>query len=161
MWVFIIIIIITIIIIYFLWIRRAWLVTELLSFKFWISCHFNTTFRNKGKNSQCFISSTNWGFGKKSHLFLSCHGLSKSSTFYDVIWKLSFAVNLVTSFSGQKRWNSNHENMKSSKFYNPAKFQLKQIKTVRAVFYWSVSASLSARRVIDRVEISFNVTENT
>lgn len=77
---------------------------------------------------------------KKSHL-LSCHGLLKSSIFYAIIWKLNFGVNLVTSFSRHQRWNSifsSHENMKSSKFYNPAKFQLKQIKTVRAVFgrFW-------------------------
>ena len=123
---------------HFLFLWRTWLVTELLSFKFWISRHFNTTFRNKGKIHNALYPQPTDVLEKKTHLFMSCHGLSKSSTFYAIIWKLNFGVNLVTSLTRQKRWNSifsNHENMKSSKFCNPAKFQLKQIRTVRTVFY--------------------------
>ena len=83
------------------------MVKELLTFDFWISCHFVTIFRN--------ISTFQDAKSPKA-LFLSRHALSKLFNCFAIAWNLSLAVNLVTSFPHPKPLKS--KNKKHRTFWN-------------------------------------------
>ena len=77
-------------------------------------------------------SLTNWAFQKNfSHSILSRRAFLKLFICFTVSWNFNFAVNLVTSFSHQKTLkskNKKHRIVWNTKFYHPAKFELKRIK---------------------------------
>ena len=87
-------------------------------------------------------SLTNWAFQKN---FLKKIGFVASCSlklliFHIVSWNFNFAVNHVTSFSRQKplkfeKWKQKqkHTIFWNTKFYNPPKFELKQIQTLKVV----------------------------
>ena len=95
------------------------------------------TKRREIQKSKLNNSLTNYAFPKIfSHLFLSGHALSKLFICFAITWNLNFAVNLVTSFPPKNRWNRKTKNNAifwNTKFYHPAKFELKQIKNAKEV----------------------------
>ena len=73
-----------------------------------------------------------WGFSRRA--------LKKLFIFHIISWNFNFAVNHVTSshiFPPKavkiERQKQKHTIVWNTKFYNPAKFELKQIKTVKVV----------------------------
>ena len=52
---------------------------------------------------------------------------------FAISWNFNFAVNLVTSLSCQKKVKIEKQKLWNTKFYHPAKFELKRIKSVKVV----------------------------
>ena len=82
-------------------------------------------------------SSTNGAFQKNfSHSILSRRAFLKLFICFAISWNFDFAVNLVTSLSRQKTLkskNKKHWIFWNTKFYHPAKFELKRIKIAKVV----------------------------
>ena len=129
---------------------NAQLVRELLSFDFWISRHFVTTFRNI-RTFQDAISLKSIELCQNFfhiNLFLSHNVLSKLFIFVATSWDFNFTVNLVTSFSRQKPLKSkkNHRIFWNTEFYHPTKFELKRIKDAKVVPSLQLFACVLAQR---------------
>ena len=84
-----------------------------------------------------------------SHMILLRHVLSKSLIFLGISSNVIFAVNPVTSFSRQKPLksrNQNHTNICISKFYHPANFEIKRIKTQKVFWNMAHLGAIIAKR---------------
>ena len=71
-----------------------------------------------------------------SQIKAQCHTLSRYPFCYIVNLNFKFAVNLATPFSRQnqlKSKNKNHTIVWNTKFYHPANFELKRIKTANVI----------------------------
>ena len=85
-------------------------------------------------------SLTKWAFQK---IFNSWFCRVVLFIFHIISWNFNFAVNHVTSsrifppkavkIEKQKKRKQKHTMVWNTKFYNPAKFELKQIKTIKVV----------------------------
>ena len=83
-------------------------------------------------------------------MILLRHVLSKSLIFLGISSNVIFAVNPVTSFSRQKPLkskNQNHTNFRNSKFYHPANFEIKRIKTHKVFWNMAHLGAIIAKRV--------------
>ena len=119
--------------------EHVWLVTELLSFKFWISRHFVTIFTNKGKPQNGLSPQAIQIFHKLffTLVFVLPRSFIENHPFFTYQLKVKCCCQSCDVILPPKTLQFKllkRRKPKESRFYNPAKSQLKPMKTVRAVY---------------------------
>ena len=130
-------------------IGKAQLVKELLSFDFRISHHFVTIFRNISTFQDAISPNATELFQKFSPLFLSRHTLK---IIYLFCHNLNFkfccqSCDVIFPLKTVKIEKQKHTIFWNTKFYHPAKFELKRIKKCKSSSKDALLGVLYAHRV--------------
>ena len=110
--------------------EHVWMVTELLSFKFWISHHFVTILTNKGKIQDALSPQPIEVFHKLffSLIFVLSRSFIENHLFFNYQLKVICCCQSCDIILPPKTLHFrllNDGNVNNFMFYNPAKFQLK------------------------------------
>ena len=120
----------------FFW--QAQLLKKLLSFDFWISCHFVAIFRNISTFQNAITAKAIELFKELYHICFYLVMLFKHYLFVTSIVKPKILLSIIWRHFAQcqkplKSKNKKHTVVWSTKFYHPVNFGLKRIKTVKVV----------------------------